>query len=122
MAYLDYPSLPVHVESLKNHFKSAYRLTDAQIDCMLKSSAESLKLTLALLQKATDEKDNFKEICVQSHRLKGVLLNMGENDWAQVARQMEKSASRQENRKYTSMVEQLRMAMVDILSFGHGDE
>lgn len=113
---------PVRVESLKNYFKSAYMLSDAQIDCMVESSAESLQSTLALLHRATERRYNFNEICVQSHRLKGVLLNMGENDWAEVARQMEKSASKKEHRKYFSIVERLHLAMVDILAFGHGDE
>lgn len=114
--------LPVNVESLKNHFKSAYMLTDAQIDLMVESSAESLKSTLLLLRKATENNNNFNDISVQSHRLKGVLLNMGENDWAEIVRQMEKSASRKEHKKYSSIVESLHIGMADILSFGQGDE
>lgn len=113
---------PVSAESLKNHFKSTYNFTAAQIDLMIESSAESLKSSLGLLQKATEEKDNFKEISVQSHRLKGVLLNMGENGWAEIARRMEESAARKEQTKYFSIVESLHTGMADILTFGHGDE
>ena len=97
-------------------------LTDAQIDVMIESSAESLKSTLLLLQKATENNYNFKEISVQSHRLKGVLLNMGENGWVEIVRQMEKSASKKEHKKYSSIVESLHVGMADILLFGHGDE
>jgi len=122
MTCLDSQPLPARVESLKNHFKSAYMLSDAQVDLMVESSIESLKSTFALLQKAMEKDNNFKEINVQSHRLKGVLLNMGENDWAEIARQMEKSASRKEYKQYSSIVENLQKGMANILSFGHGDE
>lgn len=123
MTYLDSQPLPVRVEGLKKHFKSAYMLTDAQVDLMIESSIKSLKSTFALLQDATEKDNNFREINVQSHRLKGVLLNMGESDWAEIARQMETSASREEYKQYSSIVENLQKGMADILSFGgHGDE
>jgi HPt (histidine-containing phosphotransfer) domain-containing protein len=109
---------PVEPSNLREHFTTTYRLNSDQVEVMLKSSALSLATTLAKLQKAIDENHGYGEISRLSHSLKGVLLNMGELEWAELARRIEKAAGAEEQEKYRDIVCGIRSGVENFLERG----
>lgn len=84
---------PVSVETLRKHFSEVYSLTDSQVEVMLESSSLSVRQALEdvhlLLSDPELEVASLKPFF---HGLKGLLLNMGESEWADFARNLEKMA------------------------------
>ena len=91
---------PIEIENLRSHFRNTYGLTEAQIEKMLVSSARSLSTTLDQLYNSLEKEENLADITHLGHNLKGVLLNMGELEWADIARRLEKSAAAGESENY----------------------
>lgn len=91
---------PIKIENLRSHFRNTYGLTEEQIEKMLISSAKSLATTLGQLYDSLEQKENLAELTRLGHNLKGVLLNMGEQEWADIARRLEKSAAAGEPQNY----------------------
>jgi HPt (histidine-containing phosphotransfer) domain-containing protein len=110
--------LPVEPSNLREHFSTIYRLDASQVETMLKSSALSLAKTLANLQKAIDDDHGYGEISRLSHSLKGVLLNMGELEWAELARRIEKAAGAEEQENYQDIVCGIRNGVEKFLERG----
>ena len=52
------------------------------------------------------------------HSLKGLLLNMGEQQWAEVARDLEISAKTGEERDYSAFVTILNKGMAAVMTYG----
>ncbi len=109
--------LPPKVRSdiLRNHFRSIYKLADDQIDIMLASSAKSLTSSFSAIYEALDENQGLDKVYRLAHSIKGVLLNMGETQWAELAREIELAASDSEERDYRSMVKKIQCGVEDIL-------
>lgn len=107
---------PVKPSNLREHFATTYRLDANQVEIMLDSSAKSLENTLDELQKAIDDELGYAEISRLGHSLKGVLLNMGELEWAELARFIEKSAGAGKNEKYSELVNGLRKGVESFLN------
>lgn len=101
--------------SVKNHFLEAYSLSGDQVEIMLKSSAASLKTFLSALEDAVAAGGSFTEIARLGHGLKGVLLNMGEEEWAEQARYLERSAAEGKTVDYATMVTAIRQGVEEIL-------
>ena len=81
---------PVSIETLRKHFRDVYSLTDPQVEIMLESSSRSVRQALDEVHPLLSD----PELSVASlkpffHGLKGLLLNMGESEWAEVARSLE---------------------------------
>ena len=95
---------PIEPSNLREHFATTYRLDIHQVEIMLKSSAQSLEATLTDLQKALDDNLGYQEISRLGHNLKGVLLNMGELEWADLARRIEKAAGAEDQENYRDIV------------------
>lgn len=87
-----YQPPPVEIEHLRSHFRNIYGLSEAQVEEMVIRSAQSLKTTLDQLHNSLEREVDLQQVHHLSHNLKGVLLNMGETGWADLARRMEKSA------------------------------
>ena len=107
---------PVEPSNLREHFATAYRLDTNQIEIMLESSARSLENTLAALKKAIDDNHGYAEISRLGHSLKGVLLNMGESEWADLARLIEKSAGAEQQENYRELVDGLQKGVENFLN------
>ncbi|MBM9603929.1 Hpt domain-containing protein [Desulfopila inferna] len=105
----------VHREKLRDHFKSTYRFTEDQIDALLESTAQSMNATLGSLYAALEKESSSEEISRLWHTMKGLLLNMGEQQWAEVARELENAAGRGEKRDYRKMVRIIHQGVEDIL-------
>ncbi len=104
----------VNTDNLKNHFRVTYKLADEQIEAMLESLANSLAKSLSALQINLDENDT-DQIFRLAHSIKGMFLNMGEKQWAELARELELAASEDKVCDYRSMVEKIQYGVEDIL-------
>jgi len=105
----------VTVNNLRNHFKTVYRLADDQIDIMLESSAKSLNTSLSALYDAIGEGASLEEVSRLGHSIKGLLLNMGEQGWAELARELELSASGGADVDYKGLIDGIHKGVEDIL-------
>lgn len=100
---------------LREHFRSAYNLSEEQIEVMLESSSSSLQKSFSMLYDLLGDSQDLKEITRIGHSLKGLLLNMGQERWAQIAREMEKSAAAGEQRGYRAMADAIYEGVREIL-------
>lgn len=105
----------IRTEKLREHFSTTYRLKDDQIDMMLASTSKSLNASLRALYEALDEGGNLNEVSRLGHSVKGLLLNMGEPQWAEFARELENSAAKGESRDYRKLVECIHRGVEKIL-------
>ncbi len=105
----------VRTDILRDHFRSTYKLADDQIDIMLASSAKSLTSVFSALYAALDDNEGLDKIYRLAHSIKGLLLNMGETQWAELAREVELAASASEERDYRNMVKKIQYGVEDIL-------
>jgi HPt (histidine-containing phosphotransfer) domain-containing protein len=105
---------PVTIKNLREHFRTTYKLNEEQIDLMVVSSARSLQTAFL----ATDEILNGGDVCVKiaavAHSLKGLLLNMGQHEWAGYAREIENTAKANEVRDYKEMMQRLRLGVQEV--------
>lgn len=83
---------PLSVASLRRHFIEIYRLSADQADLMVDSACRSLRESLHAGTTALARGDRG-ELAGCAHNLKGVFLNIGERDWAEVARRLENVAN-----------------------------
>jgi HPt (histidine-containing phosphotransfer) domain-containing protein len=104
----------VSFNSLRNHFRSTYKLTQDQIDIMLEASVKSLTTSFAALYAAL-ESDDREQLFRTAHSLKGLLLNMGEKQWAELARELELETNGKNKQDYLSMVTNLEYGVEDII-------
>ena len=109
------PLKKVSAEVLREHFRSNYNLVGEQIELMLTSSAQSLKKSLTGLYAALEQEDNFEELEKLGHSIKGVLLNMGEQEWAEEARKIELSAAAGKKVDYLGMIKNIHRGVKDVL-------
>jgi len=103
----------VSINSLRNHFRSTYKLAEDQIDMMLVASAKSLTANFAALHTALESGD-IEQLTRTAHSLKGLLLNMGENQWAELARELELETTNKSKQEHLSMVKNLQYGVEDI--------
>tara|TARA_Y100001933_G_scaffold74916_1_gene76237 strand:- start:329 stop:724 length:396 start_codon:yes stop_codon:yes gene_type:complete len=107
---------PMEPANLRVHFETTYRLDDSQVEVMLESSVKSLKATLSRLDAAIEGDHGLKEVSRLGHSLKGLLLNMGEREWADLARLIEQSAAVGEQRDYRDILRGIGQGAEKLLS------
>jgi len=108
--------------TVKNHFQKAYSLSEEQAEIMLSSSAQSLNSFLSALTQIAGNEEKLAEIARLGHSLKGVLLNMGEERWADLARSLECWAAAGESRDYEKIVAAIRLGMEDVMRGNGGNK
>lgn len=106
---------PVSAENLRQHFKKTYKLHDEQVDLMLESSARSLRNTFTAADTTLLTSKRYEEVARHAHSMKGLLLNMGEKEWAERARKIEIAALAEEDVDYVTMVNEIRRGVGEIL-------
>lgn len=106
---------PIKIENLRSHFRNTYGLTEEQIEKMLISSAKSLATTLSKLYDSLEKEEDLPELNRLGHSLKGLLLNMGEQEWAAIARHLEKSAAAGEPENYREIASSIGGGAEDIV-------
>lgn len=108
---------PVTIAGLKKHFQTTYQLDENQVELMVNSSRKSLDKILAEARVALHS-DHIPVAMVNvGHSLKGLLLNMGQPEWAEVARDLEKSARAGEMRDYAALIALLTEGMATVLAY-----
>ena len=111
---------PIRIDNLRSHFHHAYGLSEEQVEVMVNRSAQSLAATLGQLNNTLAEDDNLPELTRLAHNLKGVLLNLGESEWAEFARRLEKSAAKGGVENHREIVANIRWGAEMVL--GLADE
>lgn len=102
-------------ERLRKHFREVYKLADDQIDVMLKSSAHSLSSFFSRFQDTLKKEDNLEDISKIGHGLKGLLLNLGEKEWADLAREIELSAAEGKRKNYLHLIDIIYKGVEEIM-------
>jgi hypothetical protein len=105
---------PVTIRSLREHFRTTYNFNEEQIDLMVVSSARSIQAAFLAVDEIVGKEDGFGKIAVIAHGLKGLLLNMGQNDWAEYVKDIENAAKAGRHHEYTDMVQRLRLGLQEV--------
>lgn len=113
------PSL-IDPARLRYHFRTVYKLNDDQVELMVRSSAKSLRIALAAAEKALKETDIRAPLVEAGHSLKGLFLNMGEGEWAEVARTLERVAKTGKEQDCISLVGAIRQGVVKVVEYDTG--
>lgn len=108
---------PVVISRLTRYFEKTYQLGTGQAEQMVDSSRRSLEKILAHTGVALQSDDAGGEMVKIGHSLKGVLLIMGEGEWADVARDLERSARQGECRNYARILAGLAEGMAAVLGY-----
>lgn len=69
-------------------------------------------------ENAVQAEDTCRRLIHIGHSLKGLLLNMGQPEWASVARSIEKAAREGEDLDYESAIARLSAGMEAIIEYG----
>jgi hypothetical protein len=108
---------PVSIAVLRNHFKVTYNLGEEQVELMIQSSRKSMEKILSDAEMALQTEDPRAQLGNIGHSLKGLLLNMGEQQWAEVARDLELSARTGEVRDYTAFIALFSTGMTAVMTY-----
>jgi len=109
---------PLNLENLRNHFRNIYKLKDEQVEFMIKSASLSLQTALTSAEQALASENLGAELALVSHSLKGLFLNLGEREWAALARAMEMAAKNGEVYDYAAVVEKIRLGVFIAMAGG----
>jgi len=107
----------ITLADLRRHFKETYGLSPAQIDVMVESSSKSLAQAFSQAIAAINTADPRPELAPVFHGLKGLFLNMGENEWAAFAREVEQRLKKQEPCDFTMVIEEMQAGLSEILFY-----
>lgn len=108
---------PVTICGLKMHFENTYQLGTEQVELMIDSSRKSLEKILGDARVVLQSEHACKELVNIGHSLKGLMLNMGEPEWAEVARDLERSARLGERRDYAALIAGLTEGVRTVLMY-----
>lgn len=103
------------LETLRNHFKNIYKLKDDQVEFMIGSASQSLQMALASAEQALVSDYLCAALAPVAHSFKGLFLNMGEPEWAALARAMEQAAKAGEPYEYAIVVQKIRQGVATLL-------
>lgn len=117
---------PVRLSKLRSHFKKAYLLEDDQVEIMIESSSKSM---IRVLEDGNDVieilkgsasglvKNNEDQCRKVFHSLKGLLLNMGESEWAAYAKDLEAEYKNLNYKQVQNSIEELKTGMAEVVGY-----
>ena len=111
---------PLVLDRLRDHFRRTYMLNETQVETMLISSSKSLNQALASAHDILEGTEPEARFTLVFHSLKGLLLNMGEAEWAAYTKELEKKLTDGEQVDYAAAVEILKKGMAMILDYAEG--
>ena len=106
---------PVTLARLRNHFSVTYQLDPQQVELMVSSSRRSLEKIFHEACIALQMDDQAGKMVAVCHSLKGLLLNMGEPGWANMARELEAAARKGESLDYPALFHRFHEGMAEVL-------
>lgn len=112
---------PLQLTKLRNHFKTVYGFNGTQVEVMLKSSAQSLVQAIGNTHELLEKEHQQEHLVAVFHGLKGLFLNMGENEWAAFSREIEQRLKSGRGCDCSKIVTDLEDGLKDILIYG-GDK
>lgn len=110
------PPRPVDQQTLRNHFKNVYKLKDEQVEFMIRSASQSLQTALTSAEQALASDNLCAALVPVAHSLKGLFLNMGEGEWASLARAMEQAAKAGQQYEYAVVVQKIYQGVSGMLA------
>ena len=105
---------PVTIKRLREHFRTTYNFNEEQTDLMIVSSARSIQAAFLAIDEIVDKEDMCEKIAVITHGLKGLLLNMGQKEWAGYVKDIENAAKAGRHHEYTEMMQRLRLGLQEV--------
>ncbi|MDP3479276.1 MAG: Hpt domain-containing protein [Desulfoprunum sp.] len=105
------PPPPLDLETLRNHFRNVYKLKDEQVEFMIRSASQSLQTALASAEQALASDNLCAALSPVAHSFKGLFLNMGESEWASLARAMEQATKAGQLHEYAAVVQKIRQGV-----------
>ena len=108
---------PISLVNLRRHFKEVYGFNTSQIDVMVESSSKSLVQAFGNAAEALGEIDPQEKLILVFHGIKGLFLNMGENDWAAFAREVEQRLKTGIPCDFNRVVAEMQTGMSDMLNY-----
>lgn len=109
---------PVCLKRLRDHFRQVYKLDEDQVEFMLKSASQSLQKCFASADQALASDDLCSALAPVAHSLNGLLLNLGEGDWAALARNIEQAATAGRTYEYAEAVDSMRQGVSAVVDYG----
>ena len=111
---------PLVLDTLRDHFRRTYLLNETQVETMLVSSSKSLQQALTSAHDILEGTAPEARFALVFHSLKGLLLNMGQAEWAAYTKGLEKKLTDGEQVDYAAAVEILEKGLTVILSYVEG--
>jgi hypothetical protein len=111
---MDSTPSPVTIKGLREHFRTTYNFNEEQIDLMVVSSARSIQAAFLAFDMIPEGEDAHEKVVVIAHGLKGLLLNMGQDEWAGYVREMERAASAGEGHDYKEMMQRMCLGLQEV--------
>lgn len=108
----------VTVSKLHAHFKTIYGLNDDQIEAMLLSSSRSLNAVFDQFDTLFLEQDVPSTLVQPCHNLKGLLMNMGEMEWAKRVGQLEASVKEGVVKDYQAELAVVKAGLAEVRTYG----
>lgn len=112
---------PLVVSTLREHFRQTYLLNETQVETMVLSSAKSLEHAFSCADEIFKGGDPAEQLVAFFHGLKGLLLNMGEAEWASYARAIENKLAVGEQFDYAMVIGIIEKGLVEILCYNGGN-
>lgn len=112
--------MPIDLAILRDHFRSVYKLNEDQVELMIQSSVKSLCAAFSAAEEALKQGDIYTPLGQVGHSLKGLFLNMGENEWAEMARSLEQSAKARQECDFTGLIRKIRRGVARVTEYESG--
>ncbi len=110
------PSDSSLINDISNHLKELYQLEPDQIEALLDSAARSATEQLDELVQA-QAADDLEKTNFSAHKLKGVLLYIGQKESAAIAEKIESAAKNGEPATYDEWLQQLKQHLAALVAW-----
>ncbi len=110
--------VPPSLERIRTHLNTTYSFTPEQTEKLLQVSLESLSTTLAKAIQAQD-KDEIEAMSTYCHALKGILLNLGLREQAEIASELEVKANTMSPSQRQQRFSELSQTLAGLIGPGH---
>lgn len=110
------PHSQSQVDVVRRHFQATYSLQDHQIDNLLLTSIAGLNENIEKAQQAVEESDN-QTLSALGHAMKGILLSLGLEESAEMARLIEYHAGNNDELDYGHYISDLCSSISELLEY-----
>lgn len=108
----------VTISKLRTHFRTTYGLNDDQIEAMLQSSSRSLNAVFDKFDTLFKKKEDLSALVQPCHNLKGLLMNMGEMEWAKRVGELEMSVKEGVEKDYQAELATVNVGLTEVRVYG----